>query len=122
MSYGCDLVPSLYFYVRLIKTAPLPLQLAVYFFVRYSNFYNTGCRSSPHANEVWWKVIFYTCHSVDRRGVGFLACITGSMTSMGGGVGSASVGVCLGGRWADPPELEKNGRYTSYWNAFLLFS
>ena len=51
----------------------------------------------PSANEVWGKVMFsqvFVCPRGEGR-VGFPACITGHMTSIGGWGGAASRGVCL---------------------------
>ena len=82
------------------------------------------CRSSPHANEVWCKVVFYTCVSFCLQVGGWLPSMHHRSHDQHPGrwlpsmhhrsheqqpVGmSASRGVCLqGGSWADPPELGK---------------
>ena len=94
----------------------------------------------PPANEVWGKLIFWqacvipsvlsSVHGQEGGAVvGFPAGITGHMTGGRGGLPPGDgVYIQRGGGWADPPLSEHwrirstNGRYASYWNAFLFMN
>ena len=86
----------------------------------------------PHANKIWGKVIFsQACVSHSVHGGGSLydvtSCLAGwshvpSRGSLSSG-GSLSRGCMSGGGGfsvRETPRTVKNGRYASYWNAFLV--
>ena len=73
----------------------------------------------PPANEVWGKVMFYTCLSFCPREAGGV-----SQHAMGRGCGNPLVKPsCTDTPWADTPsprDRHRSGWYASYWNAFLF--
>ena len=89
----------------------------------------------PPANEVWGKVMFYTCLSfcsqegslsggVFVRGSLSRESLSGGLCPMGVSLSNVSLsngGVSVWGvSVREIPCTVKRGRYASYWNAFLL--
>ena len=119
MSYGWWFGPQFVFLCKANKNCPVALASSNLLLCKiFELLQYCVCRSSPHANEVWCKVVFNTCVSFCSQG-GVLAPQHASQVTWPSprGLASqhasqvtwpASSGVCLqGGCWADPLELDK---------------